>query len=109
MQTCEQHGKQLSLLQGPCLARPPPTLRPGPSVATCAVTPPPQPVGDARGGRYFWGRGCNLFHLSFFVLWSLLLLFKEWGGEGVARAFFVVFLFVCFFWFVFTFWLWMSN
>ena len=46
---------------------------------------------------------------SFFVLWSLLLLFNEWGGEGVARAFFVVFLFIGFFQFVFTFWLWMSN
>lgn len=42
------------------------------------------------------------FHLFFSVPWSLLLLFKEWGGEGAARAFFVVFLFVCFFWFVFT-------
>ena len=66
MRTCEQHGKQLSLLQGPCLACPSPTLRPGPFAATCAVKPPPQPVGDSCGGRYFWGRGATCFHLSLY-------------------------------------------
>lgn len=37
------------------------------------------------------------FHLFFSVPWSLLLLFKEWGGEGVARVFLLCFcLFVSF-------------
>lgn len=41
------------------------------------------------------GGFATCFHLSFSVLWSLLLLFKEWGGEGVARTFVL-----CFFLFV---------
>lgn len=78
MRTCEQPGEPLSL-QGPCLARPPPTLQPGPSAAPCAVKPHPS-LSGRTWRQIFGGGGVQL--VSIFVLWSLFLLFKEWGGEG---------------------------
>lgn len=72
MRTCEQPGEPLSLLQGPCLARPPPTLRPGPSAAPCAVKPHPSLSG--RTWRQIFGGGgrATCFHLCAVVTVSII-------------------------------------
>lgn len=86
MRTCEQPGEPLSLLQGPCLARPPPTLRPGPSAAPCAVKPHPSLSG--RTWRQIFGGGaCNLFpslccgHCFYYLKNGV-----GRGGQGIFRC-----------------------
>lgn len=95
MRTCEQPGEPLSLLQGPCLARPPPTLRPGPSAATCAVKPHPSLSG--RTWRQIFGGACNLFpSLYCGPCFCYLKNGVGRGGQGIFRcASFRLFLSVC--------------